>query len=136
MITGGIVKKVTGERMKEGMHQGMDINIRINDVKFDKSKITISYFYEVNYKPDVAKMVLEGEIYFDQTEKEVKSAKEHWEKTNQLPESISSDFLTSVTYTCSAIGTLVAFAVNVNAPINVPRARIGPAPQGAANPAG
>ena len=124
MITGGTVKKVNAERMKEGPNQGMDINIRVTDTKWEKTKLPISYVYEVAYKPDMAKMAIEGELHFEDSEKDLKVWKEHWEKTNQLPEGPASDFLTALTYTASAVGTLLAFAVNINAPINVPRAKL------------
>lgn len=129
MITGGIVKKVSAERLKNEPQQGMDINIQIKEAKFEKTKATVNYTYEMTYKPDVAKMVVEGEIYMEESENEVKAWKEHWDKKNQFPDEIASDLVTALNYTASAIGTLLAFAVNINAPINVPRARMSSAPQ-------
>ena len=129
MITGGTVKKISAERMKDMPNNGSEVNIRVGTVKFDKTKLTISYTYEINYKPDVAKMTIEGEIVFEESEKDIKNTKEQWEKSGQLPENMSSDLLTAMTYTCSAIGTLLAFGINVNAPINVPRAKLMPAPE-------
>ncbi len=126
MITGGVVKKVSAEKLKNAPHEGMDINIQIKDATFDKTKLTIAYKYDIEYKAEVAKMSLEGELYIEDSEKEVKTWKEQWDKNKQLPENVSSDFITALTYTCSAIGTLLAFSVNINAPINVPRARITP----------
>ncbi len=130
MITGGTVKKVSAERLSEqvGLQVGMDMNIQIKEAKFEKTKATIKYSYEINYKPNLALMIIEGEIYFEDSEKEVKAWKEMWEKKNMLPEATATDLLTALTYTCSAIGTLLAFAINVNAPINVPRPRISQAP--------
>ena len=129
MITGGTVKKISAERMKDMAHSGSEVNIRVGTLKFDKTKLLVTYTYEVTYKPDVAKMVIEGEIVFEENEKDAKNAKEQWEKTGQLPENMASDLLTAMTYTCSAIGTLLAFGINVSAPINVPRAKLMPAPE-------
>ena len=125
MITGGMIKRVEAQRLKEGAHQTMDVNIRVKEVKFEKSKVIVSYIYDINYQPQVATMSIEGEVYFEESEKEVKEIKELWASKNQLPEQFSSDFLTALTYTCSTVGTLLAFAININAPINVPRAKIG-----------
>ncbi len=115
--------------MKDIAHSGSEVNIRVGSLKFDKTKLLVTYTYEVTYKPDVAKMVIEGEIVFEENEKDAKNAKEQWEKTGQLPENMASDLLTAMTYTCSAIGTLLAFGINVSAPINVPRAKLMPAPE-------
>ncbi|MBI4406400.1 hypothetical protein HY571_00630 [Candidatus Micrarchaeota archaeon] len=124
MITGGIVRKVSAEKLKEGPGQGMDVNIKTDDVEFDKSKFTLKYTFDITFKPDLAKMSLEGEVYFEETEKRIKELREKWEKDKQLPEDVMADIITAVNYTCSAVGTLLAFAVNVNAPINVPRVRL------------
>jgi hypothetical protein len=129
MITGGIVKKVNAEHFKNEPQQGMDINIQIREAQFEPTKATVSYTYEMTYKPGVAKMVIEGEIYMEESEKEVKAWKEHWAKKTQFPDEVASDLVTALNYTASAIGTLLAFAVNINAPINVPRARMSSAPQ-------
>ncbi len=124
MITGGIVRKVSAEKLREGPGQGMDVNIKTDNVEFEKSKFTLKYTYDIAFKPDLANMSLEGEVYFEETEKRMKELKEKWEKDKQLPEEIMADVITAVSYTCSAIGTLLAFAVNVNAPINVPRVKL------------
>ena len=126
MIIGGTVTKVSAERMSDGQNEGMDINIQVRETKFEKTKATVKYTYEVSYKPNQAKLSIEGEAYLENTEKEMKDAKEYWEKHGQLPEALASDLLTAVTYTASATGTLLAFAVNIAAPINVPRARLAP----------
>ncbi|MFH0713821.1 MAG: hypothetical protein V1722_04265 [Candidatus Micrarchaeota archaeon] len=127
MITGGTIKKVSAERMKDGPNQGMNVNIQVKDAKFEgKNKLTVTYSYEINYTPDAGKMTLEGELHFEENDKEYKELKDSWDKTKQFPEKFASDMLTAVTYTCSAVGTLLAFAVNISAPINVPRARLTP----------
>ena len=129
MITGGTVKKVSAERLKD-KNEGnirMELNIQIKDVKFDKSKVTVSYTYEIMYQPEFAKMTLEGEVYMDENEKDAKALKEYWEKRGSLPEKTAGDLLTALNYTSAAVGTLLAFAINVNAPINSPRPQINAA---------
>ncbi len=128
MITGGTVKKVSAERLKERSEGNirMELNIQIKEVKFDKNKVTVNYTYEIMYQPEFAKMTLEGEVYMEENEKDVKTLKEHWEKKGSLPEKTAGDLLTALNYTSSAVGTLLAFAINVNAPINSPRPQINP----------
>ncbi len=130
MITGGTITRVTAERIADKPNPGMDINIQLKDVKFDKIKVTVKYTYTITFKDNTAKMEMEGELYFDESERDVKEIRDKWDKTKQLPDNFASDMLTAITYSCSAVGTLLAFAINVNAPINVPRAKIGQAPVG------
>ncbi len=124
MISGGNIKKVTAEKIKNEPSKGMNVNINTEDVEFTKTKMTVIYSYEIEYKENLAKMVIKGEMYFDEKEKIISEWKKSWDESKKLPEDVTSDFLTAVTYTCSAIGTLMAFAINVNAPINIARAQV------------
>ncbi len=127
MITGGIVTKVSAEKTSTAPVEGFDINVEIKEVKFEKTRAIVKYEYTIGYKPNNGKIVLEGEIYLDETEKDLKAIKEQWDKNGKFSDALGSDIVTALTYSGSAVGTLLAFATGLNAPINVPRARINPA---------
>ncbi len=127
MITGGKVTKVRAENVKDAKRENTQININILNVKAVKNALTIQYEYAIVYEPDVATMTIEGELYLE--EKDSKSIQEAWEKSRRLPDDIASEVLGGITFTGSAVGTLLAFAINVPAPISVPRAQLAPAEQ-------
>jgi len=47
-----------------------------------------------------------------------------WKKNKHLEPALAEELLVAITYAGMTTGTLLAFAVNIQAPINVPRARI------------
>ncbi|MBI5229006.1 hypothetical protein HY991_02765 [Candidatus Micrarchaeota archaeon] len=126
MITGGRVIGVGGKTMKIARPEGMEVAINIDSVKAEKGRVTLVYTYNIAYTPNVASISVSGEIHLEEKEADAKRMEESWSKTKQLPQETAEELLTAITYTASAVGTLVAFAINVSAPINVPRARLTP----------
>ncbi len=123
-ITGGQILKVSAEKTKDEPNQGMNVNISINSLKVEKENIVINYTYSVQYAPDLAKITVVGEMHAKENEKAAKEIQDKWAATKTLPDATASEIITAVTYTGSAVGTLLAFAVGVPAPINIQKARI------------
>ncbi|MFH0922793.1 MAG: hypothetical protein V1811_01920 [Candidatus Micrarchaeota archaeon] len=122
MITGARVSSVSGKKMKDGNVDAFRTNIDVTDVSFDKGKITVAYTYTTDYDPGLAQIEVKGEFYLDEANR--KEIEESWKKNKQLPNSIAEELVTHLTYSATAVGTLIAFALNVAAPISVPRARL------------
>ncbi|MEW5955156.1 MAG: hypothetical protein AB1626_01295 [Candidatus Micrarchaeota archaeon] len=129
VITGGKITAVEARRMKEGEAiSGMNVNINIEDVRAEKNRLTVRYSYNIDYAENVAQIKVKGELYLD--EKNAKELEEKWRKTKQVEPAMAEELLTAITYAGTATGTLLAFSVNIQAPINVPRARIAaPSPE-------
>ncbi|MFQ5405946.1 MAG: hypothetical protein ACE5DI_02190 [Candidatus Micrarchaeia archaeon] len=127
MITGGRVTKVFGEKLKEDAVQQLSVNIDITDLSFEGGLAKIAYVYAVKYEPGLAKIEVSGELFFDEkASKDLKGSEEEWKKNKTVPQGITEEVLSSVTYSGSAVGTLIAFSLNVGAPINVPKAKLAP----------
>lgn len=128
MITGGRTTGVEAKKLKEGASvAGMNVNISIEDVRAEKDKLTFKYVYTIDYAPDVAKFRIEGEIFGE--DKNAKALEESWKKSKNLEPAVAEELLTAITYSGTTIGTLLAFSLNVQAPINLPRARVAPKEQ-------
>jgi hypothetical protein len=125
VITGGKILSVEAKKLKEGTVSGMNVNIGIEDVKAEKNGLAFKYAYSVEYAPGVAEFKIVGEIYSD--DKNAKAVEEKWRKSKTLEPGVAEELLTAITYSGTAVGTLLAFSVGISAPINVPRARIAPA---------
>ncbi len=122
MITGGRITGVEGKKLHDGQVTGMAVNINIDDVRSDGDKMTVAYTYSIDYQPGLAKMSVSGEVFLD--EKNSGELVEKWKKTKQFPPAVAEDMLTAINYAASAVGTLLAFALGVNAPLTISRARI------------
>ena len=127
MIAGGRVTGVEAKLWKSEKVTGMDIAISIESVTSEKNRIAVGYAYKVNYAPEIGFIEVSGEIFLEDKESELKRIMEQWTRKKELPVEIAEQVLTAITYTGSTVGTLAAFALNINAPINVPRTKIAPA---------
>ena len=122
MITGGRVVSVEATKKSEEQIQGMDVFINIDKLEAGGENLTISYTYNIDYRPGIASMKIRGEVL--SSESNSSEIMEKWKKTGELPQNFTEELLGAITYTASAIGTLLAFSLNIAAPINIPRPRI------------
>ena len=130
MITHGRVVEVKATKKKDGNITGMAVNVSVDSVAAEGSQVKIAYTYEITYQQDVASMSIKGELFTDANSDLGKKVMDGWKKNKQLPADAAEEIITALTYAGSSVGTLLAFAININAPINVPHAKVGPAGQG------
>lgn len=125
-ILGTKITRMEATRKKDGVApEGMAVNVNIKDAKNDKGRLSVKFEYAIQYTPDFAEMKIEGELYLP----EDKKAEDEFKKTKSLPKETTEEVLTALTYTSSAIGTLLAFGLGISAPINVSRVHVGEQPQ-------
>jgi hypothetical protein len=129
MITHGRIIEVKAAKKKDGNVTGMSVNVSIDSVAAEGSQVKVTYNYEISYQPDLASMTIKGELFSDSTSDLGKKLLDGWKKNKQLPADAAEEIITALTYAGSSVGTLLAFAININAPINVPRAKVAPAGQ-------
>lgn len=133
-VVGGAITKISAEVKKQVPTEGLNVNIDVTDVEEDKENLVVSYTYKILYVPDAAEMTVEGKVIAKEDASTRKKVVEEWKKTKILPSFFAEEVLTAMNYSASAVGTLLAFGLGVNAPINVPRARIAK-PEGEAKKA-
>jgi hypothetical protein len=127
VIVGGRIVEVSGRKIEDAPLEGMNVNINIEDVKTAEGRLVIKYDYTIKYLPKVAEMLVKGELLVEESDKKRKEIEDDWKKKKQLPPEFAEETLTAITYTCSAVGTLIAFGLGITAPLNIPRAKLGPA---------
>lgn len=123
-VKGGRINQVSAEKKNGPAMQGMNVNVDIQEVHFRADDVKVDYEYIFLYEPDFATLKLRGEIYLDLSKEERKTFEEQWKKNRQIPVSIAEEVLSALSYTASTVGTLLAYAVNVTAPINLPRVNL------------
>jgi hypothetical protein len=129
MITHGRIIEVKATKKKDGNVSGMSVNVSVDNVAAEGGQVKITYTYAIEYQQDVASMSIKGELYTDSGSDLGKKLMDGWKKSKQLPPEAAEEIITALTYAGSSIGTLLAFAININAPINVPHAKVAPAGQ-------
>ncbi len=107
----------------------MNVNIDITSLEVTDGRLLVKYSYTINYLPDSATMVIKGELFAEEDKDKRKAIEDEWKKSKTLTTDFAEDVLTAVTYSGSAVGTLLAYCINVNAPLNIPRARLNPQAQ-------
>ncbi|VVB70747.1 Uncharacterised protein [uncultured archaeon] len=120
-ITASKVLSVNAKR-NFGQINGMSLNINFDSVKFEGGKLFVTYSYTVNYDKDIASLTVTGELTLEDSG--MKKLEDEYKKTKVLPQQVTEDVVTACTFTSTAAGTLLAYALNLPAPINVPRAKL------------
>ena len=129
MIVGGRIVSVEAKKDLDKAPEGMNVNIDITSLEVTDGRLLVKYSYTIKYLPDFATMVIKGELFADEDKDKRKAIEDEWKKSKTLTSDFAEDVLTAVTYSGSTVGTLLAYAINVNAPLNIPRARLNPQAQ-------
>ncbi|MBI5036271.1 hypothetical protein HZC09_02915 [Candidatus Micrarchaeota archaeon] len=119
------VNSVAAKRMQPNQLEGMGFNVNIRDVKAEKD-VSIVYDYTIKYNPEVAEMIFVGELVLEASKEEIKAIQEEWKKKKQLPLNVASEVLTALSYTSGSVGTLLAYAIGLVAPISVQKVTLQP----------
>lgn len=118
MILGGRILQVSGNKSKDENPKNYNVNVKIDEVKSEKTRTVIFYTYTVDYA-EIGQLNVKGELYVDE-----KGLEKEWKDKKQLPSPVIEDVLTAIMYSGSTIGTLMAFALNLSAPLNMPKVQI------------
>jgi hypothetical protein len=125
-IIGGRIESASARTLAGKEYKGMNTSIRTPDLKEVKNALEVSYSWESNYEEGFAEMKIEGVIIIEADDKERKEILDSWKKDKSLPVYVAEEVLAAVNYTASTVGTLLAFAVNVSAPVAISRPKIVP----------
>ena len=127
MIVGGRVLEASIKKKNDEKIEGMNVNVTIEDVRVEIEFVVISYDYKIIYIPDNAEITVKGELLAEESDKDKKEIEEEWKKKKILPNRFAEDAINAISYTGTAVGTMLSFTLNIPAPLNLPRAKIGAA---------
>jgi hypothetical protein len=132
MIVGERIVEISGNKSQSTNLSGLSINIDLEDVKSAGSNLEISYSYTVNYETGVGTLKIKGVLIAQEDAKLVKEVLDSWKATKKLPDEYAAMILTSVNYSGSANGTLVARVLGLTAPLIPPRIQMAKSSEGSA----
>jgi hypothetical protein len=123
-IRGGKITKVEAERLEANDIKNLEFNFNIEELRQEKKILVLPYTTTINYNPLVARIIVKGEVFFEDEERKNKDTIAYFKENKRLPAEMADDVLTAINFSSTAVATLAAFAIGVNAPLNLPKARV------------
>jgi len=124
MITGIKISHVEATRNTDSEIRGLDINIGIDTVKVEGTKVEVGFSYTASYKDDVGNLKMNGFITTTETAKMASDINALWAKEQRLTDDFSEMVLNAVNFACGTNGVLVVRPVNLAPPLVPPPIQI------------
>lgn len=124
MIKAGRIISASVEKLKSKDFKGLGVSIDVTSVERKEGALFIGFTEVLEYKEDFARMKITGEVLYEDTEKKLKEIEDSFEKNGRLPKDLAEQVLNAVTATGASVGTLLAFAININSPIITQRFKV------------
>ena len=86
-----------------------------------KQALKFSFTFTTEYKPDLAEILLEGEIISLETEERAKEMLKIWKKDKKLPDQMITPILNDILNKCSIQALILSRELNLPAPIQLPK---------------
>jgi len=103
-------------------------NVSVHDVTESKLAISKSqkaldfkYKFESKYDPDVATILIEGNLIYMTTEAEAKAVLDKWEKDKKIEPKVMEVLLNQVLAKCNVEAIILSRDVNLPAPFPLPK---------------
>ncbi len=126
VVIGGRISRLEAKRIEDNNITSQNLNFNVLDVSAEKRVIKVGYSGILDYAPKVAQITIEGELIFETAdEKTAKAAMEEFKKNHKLPEAMMEEVLNAINYAVTATATLLSFGLNLPAPLNLPRIKVG-----------
>jgi hypothetical protein len=129
MITGGKITYVEAKRDKEGLVDGLNINVGVDDVTVKGDTITVQYTFIANYENNIGHLKMNGVLYVSEDKSKAKEIEDTWKKSKKLPDDFAELVLNTITYTCGVNGTFAVQPVRLSPPMQMPLVRVGSPPE-------
>lgn len=86
-----------------------------------ESSLKFIFEFSSNYKPEIGKIELLGEVIYMDDEKKVKDIIKSWNKDKKIPKEIMSDILNNVLVKCNIQALILSQYMNLPPPIPLPK---------------
>ena len=126
-VSSSRILSVQGTRDSLNPVESLGLNINFDNVKFEKNMLVVNFSYTVTYAKNAGKIVVSGELFLE--DPNVKKIEEEFKKTKNLPVETAEEIVNAASFTGSAAGTLIAYSLNLPAPISISRAKLTPQTQ-------
>jgi hypothetical protein len=134
MISGFSILNVEGKIDSSdalGRQRFPRLNINIDKVTPDGSKINVAYTFEAEYHDSEAKeskkighIRLTGVVEVTESKDETTKILDKWTKDHTLPVNLAEEIINGLNFRCSATGTLVAYSLGLIPPLVISTTKI------------
>jgi hypothetical protein len=107
------------------------LNINIDKVSSEGSKINVAYTFEAEYHESEAKeskkighIKLTGVVEVTEPKDETTKILDKWAKEHMLPVNLAEEIINGLNFRCSATGTLVAYSLGLIPPLVISTTKI------------
>lgn len=91
-------------------------------IKSDKQEgLTISFVFTADYKPDIGKIELKGDIVLIEEKKSAQSILNEWKKKKKLPETLSAVVFNNILSRASIEGIIIGRDIGLPPLLKIPR---------------
>jgi hypothetical protein len=115
-ITGERILEVSSKKDKMEGYTHLNVDISIMDVKVEGGDVELRYQYTANYEDKIGYITIKGILFAKEERKLAEQIKNEWDRNHRLPEVYADGILTTINYSGSVNGTLVARVLGLAAP--------------------
>ena len=97
------------------------------DLSLGKAKqegVKFIFEFTTDYEPDVASILLVGDVLFIDDEKKVKNILDEWKKTQKAPDEVMNQVLNTILSKCNVQALVLSRDVNLPSPIPLPKVEL------------
>jgi hypothetical protein len=133
MITGFTISKIEGkiEPGELGKQRFPKLNISLDSVKADGTKVKVNYTFIADYfdsdakdAKSVGQLKLGGLVELSESKENAISIMKRWDEKKTLPVEVAEEIINGLNFRCSATGTLVAYALGLIPPLVISTTKI------------
>lgn len=119
-----LVEKLGKSSKQINIKSGMNV-IDVTPSKVVESSkqqaFVIAFKFETLYEPNVAKIVLEGDLLYLADEELAKDMNEAWEKRKSLPKEVALVVFNKILHNCNVEALILSREVGLPAPVQLPK---------------
>ncbi|MDP3990598.1 MAG: hypothetical protein Q8Q01_05335 [archaeon] len=100
----------------------------IEDIDFSvpgKKGLKFNFAFHCNYKPDLGKIEVEGQVLYVGEESKIDEVKKGWDTNKQIPRDVTEEIINAALHKGNVQAIKVSEEVNLPSPLPLPKVRQG-----------
>ena len=123
-VTKILVQKKSVQKGKISVNNNVSLSsVEYSDLKLDptKTSLTFKFQFTSRYDPNIADIIIDGEVLTLEEKEAGTKIVEGWEKTKRLSKDVVTPILNNVLVKCNVLSILLSREVNLPPPIPLPK---------------
>lgn len=120
MITNIMINRIDAKILKRGLVKSFDTRIDIRGAEFSGNTANFGFRWTAQYSPNIGYISMDGIVCISETPERIKQLVSEWKKKKSVPGDFTQEITNGINYYCTVNSPLIAKAMEVQPPINVP----------------